>query len=176
MTRGVVAARVRDEMALAKKEFARRLRAARENADLTQTQVAQQIGVDWATYQRWEVGRTSPRPGKIEAIAGALGVEVEHLQGAEEDTDTTLERLVKQVDTNSRALRELRVGIDGLIETLAELAGRVERIEEAVAPITRREDWDQAAREDQATRESHARIERGLAERRADREARPRSS
>jgi transcriptional regulator with XRE-family HTH domain len=170
MTRGVLAARVRDEMTLARKEFARRLRAARESADLTQTQVAQQIGVNWATYQRWEVGRTSPQPGKMERIAEVLGVEVEHLRGTDEDTDTALERLVKQVDTNIRALRAIHVGIDGLTASLEELAGRVRRIEQAVAPITRREDWDQRARD------SHARLEAGLAERRADRAARPLSS
>ena len=166
MTNRAVAARVRDEMALAKREFARRLRSAREAADKTQAEVAKQVGVDWATYQRWEVGRTSPRPGKIEAIARALDVEVEHLQGAEEDTDTALERLAAGVDSNSRALRELRVALDGILTAVAELSQVLERIEDIV---TQQGDWARQALE------AEDRIASGIARSQADQAAPPRS-
>jgi transcriptional regulator with XRE-family HTH domain len=90
-------------MALTKREFARRLRAARERLDIRQEDAARRIGTTWATYQRWESGKTSPRPGKIEAIAQALEVDIEHLQGAEEDTETTLQRVASTAEANARA-------------------------------------------------------------------------
>lgn len=116
MTRRQLADRVANDMALARKEFARRLRSAREAADLTQVQVAEKVGVDWATYQRWESAKTTPRPNKMALIAGALSVDVAHLQGSEEDTDTALERLARITEDNARALREIRVVLDGLLE------------------------------------------------------------
>jgi len=170
MTSKQMQARVAADMALAKKDFARRLRAARENAGLTQTQLANQIGRDWASVQRWEAAKTSPRPGMIQKLARVLDVSEEHLQGTLDSAETTLERLIREVTSTSRALRELQVAIDGITATLERLENRIQHIEGAVAPITRREDWDHSAQE------AHDRIAAGLAERRADRAARPRSS
>src|ERR1044072_6080078 len=173
MTRGAVAVRVRNEMALAKKEFARRLRSARESADLTQAQVAQQIGVDWATYQRWEVGRTSPRPGKLDALAGVLGDETDHLRGIEEDTETALERLVAQGESTARAIRELRVALDGVTETLT---GCMEVLGSIESALTEPETWAHRTREAGERIPAAAEAARdGTPSARADRAARPRS-
>ena len=145
MTLQAIADTVRVDMTLPKREFARRLRIARDAADLTQAQVAKQIGVDWATYQRWESARTSPRPGKIEPLARALQVDVEHLRGSEEDTDTALERLVAQGEATARALRELRVALDGID------GGRLDRISDLIVETNHREKSIEAAFKQHAT-------------------------
>lgn len=121
MTSRQMEARVAREMALSKRDFARRLRAARENAGLTQGQLADRIGRDWASVQRWETEKTSPRPGMIPRIARALDVSEEHLQGTLDSADTTLERLVRDIGTQSRAIRELHVAVDGLVAMLEQI-------------------------------------------------------
>jgi len=53
-----------------------RIRRAREAAGLSQTQLAQRVGVADKQVSRWEHGQ-QPRPGRLEAIADALGVPAE---------------------------------------------------------------------------------------------------
>lgn len=110
-------------MALSKEEFGRRVRAAREAADLTQDQVAKALGVNWATYQRWETGKFHPRPNHLIPLARVLAVEPEHLTGVDGHADTALERLVSAVEANSRLLRELRVVMDGLVGSMETASG-----------------------------------------------------
>jgi len=50
-----------------------RIRAARETAGLSQTQLAQRLGVADKQVSRWEHG-TMPRPATLERIAAELGV------------------------------------------------------------------------------------------------------
>jgi transcriptional regulator with XRE-family HTH domain len=42
-------------------DLARRLTSERERRELTQQQAADLVGVDLATFARWERGRTEPR-------------------------------------------------------------------------------------------------------------------
>lgn len=52
-----------------------RIKAAREDRELTQTQLAELLGVEQTTVSRWEAGLTAPGPDRQVAIATLLGRE-----------------------------------------------------------------------------------------------------
>lgn len=54
--------------------FGARLKALRKKAGLTQSQLAEKIGVSLLTLFRWEKGERQPRVDEIKALAKALGV------------------------------------------------------------------------------------------------------
>lgn len=54
-------------------EWNKRIKFLRLDAEKTQSQVSNEIGVELRTYQRWEKGENFPEPGNQEAIAKALG-------------------------------------------------------------------------------------------------------
>lgn len=51
----------------------------RERKGLTQTQLAEKIGVKFQSVQGWEKGRTRPSSKRFSEIAGALGITVQDL-------------------------------------------------------------------------------------------------
>src|SRR5215831_10628464 len=55
--------------------FGARLRELREQAGLTQQQLAEQCGVKWEAVSRWERGTREPSWSHVVALAKALGVE-----------------------------------------------------------------------------------------------------
>jgi transcriptional regulator with XRE-family HTH domain len=73
-----------------KSEFALRLRAAREAADLTQEEVARRADSGLRAYVRYEQGHAEPTGRRLVRIARALNVTAEHLVAgpvpAEDDT------------------------------------------------------------------------------------------
>ena len=58
------------------------LRAAREQSGKTQAQVAKEIGIAEAVYQRYEYGKNTPSVTTAIRIARVLGSTVEALFGA----------------------------------------------------------------------------------------------
>ena len=58
-----------------------RLKAAREDADLTQAQVAKQTGIARRQYIRYERGAQEMGIAKLRALCLALGVSADHLLG-----------------------------------------------------------------------------------------------
>ena len=56
------------------------LRRLREERELTQKQVARDLGISQSALSAWESGQTLPPRPQIERIAGALGVSVEQLE------------------------------------------------------------------------------------------------
>lgn len=52
------------------------IKTLRESADLTQEQLANQIGVTRSTVTQWESGWSKPRMGKVELLAKFFGVPV----------------------------------------------------------------------------------------------------
>ena len=54
--------------------FGSRLKALRKKAGLSQTQLAEKIGVSLLTLFRWEKNERQPRISEIKALAKALGV------------------------------------------------------------------------------------------------------
>ena len=57
--------------------FARRLRELREQAGLSQEDLASKIGVHRVALARWEGGKREPAWSKVAALADALGVTCE---------------------------------------------------------------------------------------------------
>ena len=61
--------------------FGERLLAARLTAGLSQSQVAEQLGITQTSYADWERHPVALRPDQIEQITGILNVTVEQLYG-----------------------------------------------------------------------------------------------
>ncbi len=57
------------------------LRAARVNADLTQQEVADKIGVSKHTIINWERGRTKPKKHILIALSSIYGIDIDSLKG-----------------------------------------------------------------------------------------------
>lgn len=71
----------------AARSIPRRLKAARENAGLTQGQVADAIGVARETVCRWECGAISPRLSEAVCWAAAVGFSVNMTDTSQEVSD-----------------------------------------------------------------------------------------
>jgi transcriptional regulator with XRE-family HTH domain len=106
------------DMALAKDEFGRRFRAARERAHLTQQDVANALGVDWRQIQRYDSGTALPRSSRIPELAKILGIEPSYLE--EPQTEPLIERLERKVDEQARALRTALGLLDQVVQQLAD--------------------------------------------------------
>ncbi|MCC6233934.1 MAG: helix-turn-helix transcriptional regulator [Verrucomicrobiales bacterium] len=65
-------------------EFGERLAAARQQLGLTQSQVAERLGITQQSYAGWERRQTALKPEHLVSLAGILEVSVEHLLGQEE--------------------------------------------------------------------------------------------
>lgn len=55
------------------------LRAARVNANMTQTEAAEAIGVDKTTILRWEQGKSYPDYFKLESLCKAYDVPIDNI-------------------------------------------------------------------------------------------------
>lgn len=55
------------------------LKAARVNADLRQTDVANAIGVDVATIINWEKGKTAPRSDQLKKLCDIYGTPMDFI-------------------------------------------------------------------------------------------------
>ncbi len=55
------------------------LKAARVNANLTQKQAGERIGVDTSTIWSWENGKTSPKAFQLEALCRVYGVSIDNI-------------------------------------------------------------------------------------------------
>lgn len=57
-----------------------RIRKARENAGLTQTELAEAVGVRYQSVQQWEANATAPTRARMAKLAAALGVSVSYIE------------------------------------------------------------------------------------------------
>lgn len=60
-------------------DVGRAIKTAREKAEMTQTDLADLIGVVVSTVSEWESGKYNPQIERLPAIAKALKVQVEDL-------------------------------------------------------------------------------------------------
>ena len=56
-----------------------RIRELREQAGLTQDQIAEHMGVDQAAVHRWEIGKAMPRAAKLPELAALLHCTIDEL-------------------------------------------------------------------------------------------------
>ncbi|MFA1543541.1 helix-turn-helix transcriptional regulator [Actinomadura monticuli] len=61
------------------KNFGRLLRNYRNDAGLTQSEVAERVGVKQVTVSRWELGKVWPDPDQVQALALIFNVTYKHL-------------------------------------------------------------------------------------------------
>lgn len=65
--------------------FAERLKALREEKEMTLAEIANKVGVSEATVQRWESGNIKQvRYGRLDKLADVLGTTPAHLMGYDE--------------------------------------------------------------------------------------------
>jgi len=62
-----------------------RLKVARENAALTQEELAGRVGVMVRSVRAWESGKAAPRANRLQMLAGILGVSLNWLLEGRED-------------------------------------------------------------------------------------------
>lgn len=65
-----------------RKQFAERLKTLRENAGLTQQQLADKSGIGKSVIARYEIGGAMPRAKAIKSLASALNASVSDLDGS----------------------------------------------------------------------------------------------
>ena len=58
--------------------LAKRLRTAREHAELTHQAAAEHLGVRTQTLRNWEAGRNEPEYGKLTTLASLYGLHTDH--------------------------------------------------------------------------------------------------
>lgn len=73
-----------DHAAPAVESFGVRLQRLRTARELTQGQLAVQLGVSEPSISAWELDKARPKAGRMEALSVALGIEVSELLGFEE--------------------------------------------------------------------------------------------
>ena len=109
--------------------FGDRLAGAREDAGMTQDQLARRLGVKLKSLERWENDHTFPRANHLSMLAGLLNVSIPWLlsgEGAgpnapreEADPEVTIHDLLREVS----ALRGL---MDAAAERMTRLEPRLE--------------------------------------------------
>ena len=115
--------------------FAERLKLLRQARGLSQTRLAELLGILARTYNRWERGGHVPHAEMLVKIADALQVSVDELLGRREPTaepkirNPDLHQLVHEVDElPDEEQRALIVVMDGLVRksrvTKAAVGGR----------------------------------------------------
>lgn len=91
------------------------LRTRRLTLGETQRQAARRIGVTQSSYSRWESGRTTPDPARLDEIAASLDLPTESLvrmlDGAKRDDDFAAVR--NELDALRRDVAELRARLEG---------------------------------------------------------------
>lgn len=104
-------------------EFAERLRFLRGSRQLSQARLAELLGIDPRSYNRWERGGNVPHVDTLIKIADILQVTLDELVGRKDPSNSTkihnheLQTLCQQADhLPDEEQRALVLVIDGLIK------------------------------------------------------------
>lgn len=94
--------------------FGARLQRLRSARELTQGQLAAQLGVSEPSISAWELDKARPKAGRMEALSEALGVEISELLGFEgtETLGTLITRAKQQI------ARAAGIGLDRVRVTI----------------------------------------------------------
>lgn len=103
--------------------FAQRLKELRTARNLTQTRLAELLGISPRVYSRWETGDVTPHFDTIVRLADTLGVSLDELAGRKDVSsektikNPELNRLYKKVDQLSdEDQKALLVILDSLVK------------------------------------------------------------
>ena len=78
-----------------------RIMYMRKIKKLTQTELADKLGVSYMTVRRWEIGKSKPNALIMPQIAEALNTSVEYLMGLQSDSEI---KAVPQVEATKDAV------------------------------------------------------------------------
>jgi transcriptional regulator with XRE-family HTH domain len=108
--------------------FGDRLAAARENAEMTQAQLARRIGIKASTLRGWEQDLSEPRANRLSMMAGVLNVSMMWLLNGEgEGLDAPDEPVASASDVAEllKDMRSVQLEIKHSNEKLARLEKRL---------------------------------------------------
>ncbi|WP_075565928.1 helix-turn-helix domain-containing protein [Streptococcus timonensis] len=87
-------------------EFSERLKKLRKQAQLTQVDVAEKLGISQPAYASWERGVKKPTQENLVKIAQVLNVSVDYLVGNSEENSDELDNMELLFRMNSKGLTE----------------------------------------------------------------------
>lgn len=94
------------------------IKQARSEAQLTQSELGEKIGVTWEMISRYENGKSSPRKN-LEGIATALGKPIQYFFGIEEESiGEEIKKLTHLLETKGQEIES--VGTVPYIENIGE--------------------------------------------------------
>lgn len=82
------------------------IKKARLNAGLTQSEVAEKLGVAQSQYARWENGGRNPKDETIEKLAEIFGTSFEILKGRDDGLEEIIS-LLKEQELNDIQKKEV---------------------------------------------------------------------
>lgn len=85
-------------------EFSERLKKLRKQAQLTQVDVAEKLGISQPAYASWERGVKKPTQENLVKIAQILNVSVDYLVGNSDNTEDELDNIELLFRMNSKGL------------------------------------------------------------------------
>ena len=86
--------------------FAERLKELRKQANLTQVELAKQLGIGQSSYADWERGKKNPTQENLIRLAQILNVSVDYLVGNSEAKSEALDNIELLFRMNSKGLTE----------------------------------------------------------------------
>lgn len=103
-------------------EFSERLKKLRKQAQLTQVDVAEKLGISQPAYASWERGIKKPTQENLVKIAQILNVSVDYLVGNLDNTEDELDNIELLFRMNSKGLtdEEKKIFKKELIEFMEE--------------------------------------------------------
>jgi transcriptional regulator with XRE-family HTH domain len=105
--------------------FGDQLVAAREQAKLSQADLARKLGVRKATLANWEDDLNEPRANKLQTLCGLLGVSLKWLLTGEGE-EVEIEEVTETVDHGVLAeIREIHAQLQATSKRLAVLEKRL---------------------------------------------------
>jgi putative transcriptional regulator len=87
-------------------EFSERLKNLRNQAQLTQVDVAEKLGISQPAYASWERGIKKPTQENLVKIAQILNVSVDYLVGNSDVKENNLDNIELLFRMNSKGLTE----------------------------------------------------------------------
>lgn len=106
--------------------FGDRLAGAREQAGLSQSDLARRLGVRATTVQKWEDDHSEPRANRLSMLAGLLNVSIMWLINGEGEGLETPEEGMAPSDDMRALMTEMRALRSALLQD-AEKLGRLEK-------------------------------------------------
>lgn len=87
-------------------DFSERLKNLRKQANFTQVEVAEKLGISQPAYASWERGVKKPTQENLVKIAQILNVSVDYLVGNSEEKSDELDNIELLFRMNSKGLTE----------------------------------------------------------------------